>query len=286
MKLDLKKCNPLIKSALAEDIGTGDITALNLISPTLRISAKIIAKDQAVVSGLAVARQVFKLLDKKCVWRAKFSDGDTIKKGRTLAVVSGLARAILSGERTALNFLAHLSGIATHTNKYARKIKKTTAEIYDTRKTTPNLRVLEKYAVICGGGVNHRMGLYDMALVKDNYISIYRYGRIPSYQLISSLKSKLPYGMKIEFEADNMRDVELAAANNVNIIMLDNMDIKTLKKAIKFIKKSKKNIEIEVSGRVNLKNVARIAKLGADRISVGEITHSSPAVDFSLDIVK
>ncbi|OGS20239.1 MAG: nicotinate-nucleotide diphosphorylase (carboxylating) [Elusimicrobia bacterium RIFOXYA2_FULL_40_6] len=286
MKLDLKKFNPLIKTALAEDIGTGDITALNLISPTLRVSAKIIAKDQAVVSGLAVARQVFKLLDRKCVWRAKYSDGDTVKKGRTLAVISGLARAVLSGERTALNFLSHMSGIATHTNKYVRKIKNTNAEIYDTRKTTPNLRVLDKYAVLCGGGTNHRMGLYDMALVKDNYISIYRYSRIPSYQLISSLKSKIPYGMKIEFEADNMRDVELGVMNNVNIIMLDNMDVKTLKKAIKYIKKSKKNIEIEVSGRVNLKNVARIAGLGVDRISIGEITHSAPAADFSLDITK
>ena len=267
-------------------MGPGDITAMNLISPTMRISAKIICKEQCVVSGLAVARQVFKMLDRKCVWRAKYSDGDTVKTGRTIATITGLARAVLSGERTALNFLSHMSGIATITKKYVRKTKNTNADIYDTRKTAPGLRMLDKYAVVCGGGVNHRMGLYDMALVKDNYISIYHNSKIPLYQLISSLKSKLPYGTKIELEADNIRDVELGLTQQVNIIMLDNMDIKTLKKAVKIIRKSKKPVEIEVSGRVNLKNIERIARLGVDRISIGEITHSAPAADFSLEITK
>lgn len=286
MKLDLKKVNPLIKNALMEDIGAGDITALNLISPTMKVSAKIICKEQCLVSGLAVARQVFKMLDRKCVWRSKYSDGDTIKAGRTVATITGLARAVLSGERTALNFISHMSGIATLTNKYVKKIRNSKSEIFDTRKTAPGLRVIEKYSVLCGGGKNHRMGLYDMALVKDNYISIYKYIKIPSYQLISSLKSKIPYGTKIELEADNMRDVELGVAQKVNIIMLDNMDIKTLKRAVRYIRKSKKPIEIEISGRVNLKNVGRIARLGADRISIGEITHSAPASDFSLEITK
>src|SRR3989339_194817 len=144
MKLNVKKANPLIKNALLEDMGPGDITAMNLISPTMRISEKIICKEQCVVSLLALARQVFKMLDMKCVWRAKYSDGDTVKTGRTISTITGLARAVLSGERTALNFLSHMSGIATITKKYVRKTKNTNADIYDTRKTAPGLRMLDK----------------------------------------------------------------------------------------------------------------------------------------------
>ncbi|OGS21528.1 MAG: nicotinate-nucleotide diphosphorylase (carboxylating) [Elusimicrobia bacterium RIFOXYA2_FULL_39_19] len=286
MKLDPQKVSFIIKNALAEDIGTGDITAMNLISPTLRTSARIIAKEQCIVAGLPVARQAFKYLDKRCVWRAKYKDGSLVKKGKTIATISGLARAVLSGERTALNFLSRMSAVATLTKKYVKRISKYKAEIYDTRKTIPGLRILDKYAVVCGGGMNHRMGLYDMALVKDNYLSIYENGRIPKNQLVSALKTKLPYGMKIEIEAENIRDVELGIMNNANIIMLDNMDIKTIKKAVKLIRKSKKPIEIEISGGVNLKKLERVARTGADRISIGAITHSPQSIDFSLEINK
>ncbi len=285
MLLDLKKIKEIIKTALTEDIGTGDITTNNIFSPTEITTAKIVAKDTCIVSGLAVVKEVFKALDKKCIWRAKYKDGSKVKANRTVAVVRGRAHAILAAERTALNFLSEMSGIATLTNRYVNKVKRYNVEIFDTRKTSPGLRIIEKYAVTCGGGKNHRMGLYDMVLVKDNHIKLCRHRKIPIVQVLSSLKGRVPRGTPIEFEAQNLREVELALNSDVDIIMLDNMDYKTLKKAVKMIRKSKKDILVEISGGINLKNIEKIAKLKPDRISIGKITNSVSAIDFSLEII-
>ncbi|MFN3966359.1 MAG: carboxylating nicotinate-nucleotide diphosphorylase [Endomicrobiia bacterium] len=285
MQLDLKKVREIVRIALAEDIGTDDITTKSIFSPTEVAQAKIVAKDNCIISGLAVAREVFKTLDKKCIWRAKYKDGVKVKAKRTVATVRGRAHAILSGERTALNFLSEMSGIATLTNKFVNKVKKYNIEIFDTRKTSPGLRMIEKYAVTCGGGKNHRMGLYDMILVKDNHIRLCRQRKIPIAQVLNSLRGRILRGTKIEFEAQSLRDVELALNSELDIIMLDNMDYKTLKKAIKMIRKSKKDVIIEISGGINLKNIEKIAKLRPDRISLGEITNSAPAIDFSLEII-
>lgn len=285
MKIDPLKLKLLVKGTVAEDVRDGDITTINLIPPTNRASARIVSRDHGIVCGLGVARQVFKTLDKNCVWRSKYSDGDVVKSGRTVATVSGLSRAILTGERTALNFLSRLSGIATLTRKYADRVSKKNVGIYDTRKTSPGLRFIEKYAVAVGGGSNHRMALDEMILIKENHIKVCKRGNIPLAQALTAIKGKIPRGMQVEIEAQNIRQVEFALKNKVNIIMLDNLDFNTLRRAVEIIRKSGKKTEIEVSGGVNLKNVERIARLGVERISVGALTHSAPAVDFSLDII-
>jgi len=284
MKLNSKEIIHLAKQSLNEDIATGDITTTNLIPPTCEVSAKIVAREKCVIAGLCIARQLFKCLDKNCVWRAKYSDGAIVKKNKTVATVTGLARAIITAERTALNFLSHLSGIATLTHRFVEKTKGTGVKIFDTRKTTPGLRYVEKYAVVCGGGQNHRMNLSEMVLVKDNHIKICQNEKLPLAHLISFLKGKISRGTKIEFEVQNLRQLDFALKNNIDIIMLDNMDFKTLKKAVKIIRNTNKNVGIEISGRVNLKNITKIAKLKIDRISVGTITHSASAVDFALEI--
>jgi len=205
MKLDFRYVRNIVKMALEEDIGGNkDITTYSLIPPTQHITVKIMAKQTGIIAGMHVARQVFKTLDKTCVWRSKFSDGDRVKEEQTIAIITGLARAILTGERTALNFLQHLSGIATLTNKFVLKTKNRT-NIFDTRKTSPGLRLMEKYAVTCGGGKNHRMTLSEMVLIKENHIHICKHMGLPISQLISSLCDKVPRGTRIEMEVQNMR---------------------------------------------------------------------------------
>jgi len=285
MKPDTKQVFNLAKLSLNEDIPSVDLTTTNLIPPTCRVSARIVAGERCVVAGLGLARYVFKYLDRNCVWRAKYSDGDIVRNGRTVATITGLARAILTAERTALNFLGHLSGIATLTRRFVERVKGSGVDIYDTRKTAPGLRVIEKYAVRCGRGHNHRMNLSEMVLIKDNHIKICRNEKLPLGQLISFMRGKIPRGTRIEIEVQNLRQLDFALKNPPDIIMLDNMDFKTLQKAVGVIRKSGHDIEIEVSGRVNLKNIERIARLKVDRISTGEITHSAPAMDFSLEII-
>jgi len=284
VKLDAKYVKSFVRSVLEEDIGEGDITTKNIIPPTHRIVAKIVAGESGIISGLPVAREVFKTLDKKCVWRAKFSDGDFVKKGQTVAVVKGLARAILTSERTVLNFLSHMSGIATLTKKFIKKMKKSNIKILDTRKTLPGLRLFEKYAVMCGGGCNNRLRLDEMVLIKDNHIKTCRKLGLPIEQVVKSLNTKIPHDTEIEFEAQNMYEVMLALNSNVDIIMLDNMSYKRIKKAIKLIRQKNKNIQIEISGNINLKNIEKLSRLDVNRISIGSITHSAPALDFSLEI--
>ncbi len=307
MNLDLKKIRPIVKNALREDIGRGDITTGLLVPEKKRIKAKIVARESGVVAGIGVAEEVFKTVESLIIrkgrkgrgieFKKRVEEGDQVKKGETLAELRGNAQVILTGERTALNFLQQLSGIATLTQKYVQAVKSTSprgkAKIYDTRKTAPGLRYLEKYAVSCGGGYNHRMGLYDMVLIKDNHwriASARTKERVASGGNLEKLKEKIPQGMKVEVEVDSLRQLKRVLAMDVDIIMLDNMKLPILKKAVRMVKmawdrKGTKSPAIEVSGKINLKSIKQIAHLGVDRISVGEITHSARALDISLDIV-
>jgi nicotinate-nucleotide pyrophosphorylase (carboxylating) len=269
----------IIKEALAEDIGTGDITS-NLLIRDQQVQAVLLAKDNGIFCGKDIARQIFKAYRISSTIMVK--DGQKIHRGQVLAKFSGSARNILKTERTLLNFLQRLSGIATLTGEFVRAVKPHRTRILDTRKTTPGLRLLEKYAVACGGGVNHRIGLYDMILVKDNHIKIANGIR----HIANGLKKK-PKKMKVEIEADTLVQVqEIVNARIADIILLDNMSIATLKKAIKYIRQASPRTLIEISGGVTLKKVKQYGKLGVDRISIGALTHSAPALDISLEIIQ
>ncbi|MCQ9208318.1 MAG: carboxylating nicotinate-nucleotide diphosphorylase [Omnitrophica bacterium] len=271
-----KKVLPIIKLALEEDIGRGDITTKLIIPDRKRIKAVILAKENGVVCGLDVARLVFQAVDKRTRFKFKSSDGKKVKKSQVLARLEGRAASILKAERVALNFLGRLSGIATLTDKFVQKVKPNPVQIMDTRKTTPGLRMLEKYAVRCGGGTNHRMGLWDQVLVKDNHLSSLKLKAI-----VDKIRKKVR-GKKIEIEVKNMRQFKQALAAAPDIIMLDNFTLKNIKKAVKLRNESRK-VKLEVSGGVNLSNVRKIAATGVERISVGKLTHSAKALDLALN---
>jgi len=273
--MDLKT---LIKLALKEDMPHCDVTTEALVPAGKIISAVFLAKEDGIVCGLDAAKEVFKSLDKKIVFKPFIKDGKKVKKYHKIALVNGRARAILSGERTALNILQHLSGIATLTNKYVNlAVGKT--KIYDTRKTTPLLRELEKYAVRCGGGFNHRLNLSDMALIKDNHLKA-----VGSWQLAVDKLRQRHKKIIIEIEAQNMGQVKQLLELKPDIIMLDNMSFAEMRRAIKYIREHSK-CEIEISGNVDLKTIAKYAELRPDRISVGKITHSAPNLDISLEFL-
>ncbi len=284
-KLEIKKILPVIKNALQEDIGESDITTENMLPPTIKTVARIVANESCIVCGLPVVKEVFKQLDKNCVWRAKVADGDKVNKGQTIAVIKGNARAILTAERVALNFLQHLSGIATATRKFV-DIVKSKIDIYDTRKTHPGLRYLEKYAVVCGGGKNHRSKLDEMVLVKDNHLLVCKYNNLPLEEILIQMKNRMEYTADFEIECRNFSELKLAVKLKPEIIMLDNMNFKSLKKAVKFIRKYLPKTRIEVSGKIDHKMVKKLVKLDIDYVSVGSITHSAKDIDFSLEIIK
>jgi nicotinate-nucleotide pyrophosphorylase (carboxylating) len=271
----------LVKLALAEDVGPGDITTRAIVTKNQKAKAEVKAKEAGVICGQAIAAEVFRHLAPRVKYSAKDKDGAFVIKGKVIAVISGPARVILTGERTALNFLQHLSGIATLTRKFKLQTSnlKTRTQILDTRKTVPGLRVLEKYAVKCGGGVNHRLGLHDAILIKDNHIKLA--GGIG--EAIYQAKRQGFRAQRIEIEAKTLREVKAAISIGVGRILLDNMSIKTLRQAVKLCKKAK--IKTEASGGVNLKNIRAIAKTGVDYISVGALTHSAPALDISLKVL-
>jgi nicotinate-nucleotide pyrophosphorylase (carboxylating) len=262
--------------ALREDVGSGDITSNSIISTDKKITAKIIVKEYGIICGLSVARLVFQSVDRNIIFSEKVSDGKAVKKGTIAATVSGPARGILTAERTALNFLQRLSGIATYTNKFVKSAGKS-VKILDTRKTTPGLRVLEKYAVKTGGGYNHRIGLFDQVLIKGNHITVA--GGLKKAVDLAKRKYK-----NVEVEAKTISQVREAIATGVARIMLDNMGISDIKRSVKLIRRSGKKIEIEVSGGITLKNLRGIAATGVDFVSIGALTHSAPALDISLKI--
>ena len=267
----------VIQDALYEDLGqNGDITSNSIIDIESEDSFYMTAREEGTVSGIFLACLTFELVDKNLEFTPNIKDGDKVKKGDVIAKIKGKTRSILSGERTALNFLSHLSGIATSTNQMVELISKTKAKIVSTRKTTPNLRVLEKNAVKDGGGVNHRFGLYDGILIKDNHIAAS--GSIK--ETILKAKKNSGHMVKIEIEVDNILQFKEAVITNVDAILLDNFSLNDLKKAVGL---NKNNIILEASGKINEKNIFEIAKTGIDLISSGWITHSSPALDIGLD---
>jgi len=268
----------IIKMALEEDIGAGDLTTLNTIPPEQRAKGLFRAKRDCTVAGLFLLERLFSFLDSDVQIRFLCRDGDQVSRGTVIAEAEGVVRALLMGERTALNFLQRLSGTATLTRRYVDTIKDLPSKIIDTRKTTPGLRTLEKYAVRMGGGTNHRLGLYDAAIIKDNHIAAS--GSIA--QAVENVRSNSPFMSRVEVECEDLKQVQKALDAKADVIMLDNMDTATMKEAVKLIKK---RVWVEASGGITMERVREVAEAGVDFISVGALTHSAPAVDFNMKIV-
>jgi nicotinate-nucleotide pyrophosphorylase (carboxylating) len=268
-----------VRRAIGEDLGrAGDITSAATIPEKKTATAKLAARKPGVLSGLACAAEAFAQLDPALEFRARMRDGDKLKAGDVAAEISGNARAILSAERTALNFTTHLSGIATLTAAFVAKVKHTKAKIVCTRKTIPGLRALEKYAVRCGGGMNHRFGLDDAILIKDNHIAVA--GGVGA--ALGAARASAGHLVKVEIEVENLDELaEVLNAGGADVALLDNMDTATLKRAVEI---NAGKLALEASGGVNLETVAAIAETGVDMISVGALTHSAPALDLGLDI--
>ncbi len=269
----------IIANALKEDIKTGDITTNFLIPANKKAKAVLKAKEEGIIAGLLVARLVFEQLDPKIKWKQFVNDGCKAKKGQILAEITGSYRALLTGERTALNFLQRMSGIAALTNKFVNELKGTKTEILDTRKTAPGLRILDKYAVKIGGGKNHRLGLYDLVMIKNNHIEVA--GSITN--AVQQIRAKLPKKIKIEVETKNLKEVKEALNCNADIIMLDNMSLRNMSKAVKLING---RALVEASGKMTLEKIKKTARTGVDFISVGALTHSAKALDIGMYITK
>ncbi|MBF0511550.1 MAG: carboxylating nicotinate-nucleotide diphosphorylase [Candidatus Omnitrophica bacterium] len=272
----------IVQLALVEDIGHGDITSKNLIPAEARITARLVAKGDGVICGMNLAYEVFKALDSKVIFHVLIKDGMRVSKGDVVAEVYGLARVLLSGERVAVNLLSFLSGIATQTRLYVDKIKPYKTGIYDTRKTTPLLRRLERYAVRTGGGVNHRFNLNDMAMIKDNHYTACD-GRSMT-QIIARLKARINK-KKIVVEVDTLNQLQEMLLSKADIILLDNMNPQQIARAVRMRDKAAPHILLEASGGITLRNVRKYAAAGVDRISVGALTHSRQVLDISMEFV-
>lgn len=264
----------LIELALKEDIGSGDITTDNLIPADKRMIAKMISKADGIIAGLEVAENVFRKLDQNLKWNIVKPDGSTVSKGDTIVEFEATYRALLTGERTALNFLQRMSGIATTSSKLYAEIKDFKTKILDTRKTLPGFRLLDKYAVRIGGCSNHRFGLYDMVMIKDNHIEVA--GGISN--AVNAIKGKIAKNIQIEVETSNLREVEEAVIAGADIVLLDNMDTETISKSVQLINGRAKT---EASGNMTLERLREVAETGVDFISLGLLTHSVTALDIS-----
>lgn len=265
----------LIQEAIAEDIGTGDVTTWATVPETAQAVGRFEVKADGVICGLDVARQAMTAVDAALQWEAVHVDGDVVEAGTPVALVRGRARGILQAERIALNFLGHLSGIATSTHRFVQCVAGTPAQVLDTRKTLPGWRALEKYAVAKGGGGNHRQGLYDRYLVKSNHIDLHE----SLEELLEHLATQRRPDLLLEVEARDLEEAEAAAAFGVDIILLDNFPLRDVQQAIAAVAGRAK---IEVSGGITLENVRAYAEAGADYISVGALTHSAPVFDIHL----
>lgn len=265
-----------VNQALAEDMSTGDVTTNSIVPSEARLRATIIAREAGVIAGLLVARSAFELLDNRVMFDCRLKDGELVSAGQTAAEIEGSARAILTGERTALNFLGRMSGIASQTRQFVEAVRGTKARILDTRKTAPNLRAADKLAVRLGGGQNHRLDLSDMILIKDNHIDF-----AGSITEAVGLARNHPGNLEIEVEARTLTDVTECLDLGVGWIMLDNMSLETTCDAVALVSGRAK---LEASGNVNLDNVRQIAETGVDFISVGALTHSVAALDVSLRV--
>lgn len=273
----------LCQRAITEDVNSGDATTLAIVPPDQTTSAFFIPRSQCVIAGLPIIQILFQELSADVEFTCYACDGDTVAPGQRVAAVSGNARAILTGERTALNLLQRLSGIATITRKYVDALGETNTKLLDTRKTTPGLRLFEKYAVLMGGGQNHRIGLYDRVMIKDNHRALARLSGPNSIaRAVQACREKYP-DLEIEVEADSLADVRSAAEAGVEYILLDNMSNETMADAIKIIDGRAKT---EASGNITLERLPSLRNLGLDYISSGALTHSAPAVDIGLDILN
>ena len=276
-KISQKYIKTIAKQALQEDLRpSGDITTR--IIKNKKVTAKIIASQNCIVGGLSFAKEVFKISDKKITFKAKTKDGRKINRGKVIAILKGNASGILKSERVALNFLGLISGVATTTNRFVKKVKGKSCKICCTRKTLPNLRLIQKYGVRLGGGINHRFNLSDEILIKDNHISVNKNIRDLVKRAIKNKKGK-----KITVEIDNLSQLKKIIGLKFNRVLFDNMNPKNLRKAVKM---SKRFYETEASGGVTLKNIRKIAGTGIKRISIGQITHSAPSIDLKLDFIS
>jgi nicotinate-nucleotide pyrophosphorylase (carboxylating) len=281
--LNSEEIRHAVQLALTEDIGSGDVTTLATVPEVATAKALMRARESLVVAGLGLAEAAFRELSKDVKLEREAADGQTLAAGQTLLRVSGPARALLSAERVALNFVQRLSGVATLTAQFVAAIRGTSARILDTRKTTPGWRRLEKYAVACGGGHNHRFGLHDMVLIKDNHLAALS-GATPNAIAAAVERARKCWpGLKVEVEADTLEQVGQAIAAQADIVLLDNMNLEQLRSAVE---RCKGRAQTEASGGVTLTTVPAIARTGVDFISVGALTHSARAVDIGFDFME
>lgn len=269
----------LIDLAVMEDISDGDITTNAIIPIEARATAEMKAKADGIISGLEIAKRVFERFEKNIFWQPQVADGTPVKKGDIILRIEANYRTLLLGERLALNILQRMSGIATETARYVKELVGTHTRLLDTRKTAPGLRVLDKMAVLQGGGSNHRMGLYDMVMLKDNHIKIA--GSIPN--AIRQVRTNLPLSIKLEVETTNLEEVQQALDHGADIIMLDNMSNEMMAEAVRLINGRAKT---EASGNMNISRLKEVAATGVDYISVGALTHSVKAMDISMNIQR
>ncbi len=292
--LEKDKIIDFIKSALKEDIGKIDVTTSFLIPSSLKVRADIIAKSSGVLAGLPLVETVYDLLDSGLRIKFNAKDGDNIEPGKAVCYLEGQATSILKGERLALNLLGRASGIATITKKFVDKTKKYNVDIMDTRKTTPNMRYIERYAVRVAGGQNHRFGLFDQVLIKDNHLAALRQ-LLPNRKstliikdAIETAKRRAQKNVKIEIEVRSIAEFEEALSAGADIIMLDNMHPDRIKEAVKIRNAGSaraRQVKIEASGGITLDNVEEYSRTGVERISIGALTHSAPALDFALNVI-
>ena len=272
--------NKLIDLGIEEDINTGDITTESIIPESMNAVATMTAKQDGVVSGLEIVKMVYERFQADTVFTPYFQNGDSVKKGDVILKVEATYPTLLRGERLSLNIFQRMCGIATETAKYVKELAGTTTELLDTRKTAPGLRVLDKMAVKDGGGTNHRMGLYDMAMIKDNHIKMA--GGIT--KAVEQVRSRIAEGVKIEVEANCLAEVQEAVAAGADIIMFDNMTNEAMTEAAAYIKSTGKPIKTEASGNMNIPRLKEVAATGVDYISVGALTHTVKAMDISMNI--
>ena len=281
-KISLDQIKNLIDISLDEDSYLDDITSKNLIDKDHISNAYIISKSEGILCGIDVLELIFKAVDSNIEIEKKFFDGDKINNSDVVVTLNGSLLSILSAERTVLNFIQRMTGISTITSKYVNLISDSNSKIYDTRKTLPGHRILDKYAVSIGGGMNHRINLSDGILIKDTHVDYLKIKGYSIEKIIKKIKSSTNSGIRIEIEVESLEDAVSAAKSNVDIIMLDNMNLDLLKKTIKSIKDISNDILIEVSGGININNIRSISKTGVDIISIGALTHSVISHDFSL----
>ena len=276
-----KEVRKIIELALAEDHIQSDVTSRLIIPEGLEATATLLAKASGVLAGIEVFKAVFQMVDRKLSIEIRMSDGDALKPGDVAALVSGRARSILAAERTAMNFICHLSGIATAASRYVERVSGLPVSIVDTRKTSAGQRLLEKHAVACGGGKNHRMDLSDGILIKDNHIAALRRSGLSLAQIVSRAKGQNKSSLKIEVEVNNIAEAEEAAAAGADMLLLDNMNVADMKETVLLLRGK---VRFEASGGITLENAREVAETGVDIISIGALTHSLKALDFSLEM--